>query len=238
MQKNVILIMRYTIIMEKYYKYKHIFSGVATVEDVIFLRNKCPKEDYELIDCITRSLELQPCISNVKMNNIVDTLTGMRYKEDCKKYLDGLDNMKKYTYFEQSQSNYCMAQTEAFGKIIATKSLDDTYIDLPKIEKKCPHCGRLNKAPFGTKYIVCGIDTMGVLPINNFGNTCLNDWCFLCGKKLCKHWYTHQLYDEFNRKHDNTCCANHATQNNFRYPDDYCQCTHIRQQTIEDIMLQ
>lgn len=210
--------------MEKYYIYKHIFSGASTIDDIIFLRGKCPKEDYPLIDSITRTQNLQQCISNTQMNKIVETLVSLKFKDECVKYLDEFKN-KKYNICQQfEQTNYNAAQTETFSRILSTKSLDESYIELPKMEKACPHCGRINKAPFGTKYIVCGIDTMGILPIDNLDNACLNDWCFACGKKLCKNWYTNQLYDEANRTHDENCCRIHALNHKNQYPAEYCQC--------------
>lgn len=210
--------------MEKYFIYKHIFSGASSIDDIIFLRSKCPVEDYQIIDSITRSQNFQQCISNIQMNKIIKTLVSLKYKDECNKYLDEFKNKKYNNCLQFDQSNYNSAQTDTFAKIISTKLIDESYIDFPKIEKECPHCGRINKAPFGTKYIVCGIDTMGIFPMDNFDNACLNDWCFTCGKKLCKNWYTNQLYDEANRTHDKNCCKIHALKYNNQYPLEYCQC--------------
>ena len=209
--------------------YKHIFSGSLSIDDAIFLRNKCPKEDLYIIDSIIRSQNLQSHISYTQLNVIINTLTKLKYKEECTKYLDELNIIKKYNNCtQQDKTGYIDAITDVITKIISMKQTDDSYVDLPKIEKECPHCGKMNKAPLGTKYIVCGIDTMGILPIDNVGNSCLNDWCFSCGKKLCKNWYEHKLYEEENRTHNNVCCKQHAIKHNNNYPNDYCQCNQYQ----------
>lgn len=225
--------------MDKYYKYKHIFSGASTNDDIIFLRNKCPNEDLEIVDTVIRCLgthRLRPDIDTTvdatqhqqlkqrfsisQMVNVVNKLSTLKYKEDCTKYLDDIMN----TNYAIDGTGQCQIQMDTVNKIISAKPTDTSFISLPKIDKECPHCGRINTAPLGTKYIVCGIDTLGILPMDNFENVCLNDWCFACGKKLCKNWYKNQLYNEHNRKHDGSCCMEHALKTGGDYPNDYCQC--------------
>lgn len=252
--------------MEKYYKYKHIFSGAHNPQDVDFLRKKCPECDYPIIDSIIRTqnymmsinstpqnndigncngdnnyyndmckrqnisneLQLELLItpnhdstrtsnlykiSCIQMNEIIKILSELKYREDCEKYLNTIPSYKKDT-----------AQTNIFSKILSTKPHDDSFIDLPQVEKACPHCGKINSAPLGTTYIVCGVDTCGLLPINNYDDNCLNDWCFMCGKKLCKNWNSDNLFVKANRIHNGECCKKHAELKGFNYPADYCQC--------------
>jgi hypothetical protein len=88
------------------------------------------------------------------------------------------------------------------------------------ISKKCPHCDRINKYPEDTQYVICGyVDNE---PFNWFG--CGRDWCFTCGKKLCKKWGIDELYLKINRLHDKKCCKKHAKINSFDYKSDYCFC--------------
>lgn len=217
-------------IMDKYYKYKHIFSGASTIDDIKFIKDKCPPEDYPLIDAIIRSIYIQHHFGFSKMNEIIKVLGTHKYREESEKYIDGLKQTPSNNTIVllNNYSNICELQhiqDEIFAKIINTKPVNETYIDLPKIDNKCPHCGRLNSAPLGTTYIVCGVDVSGVLPIDNYDESCLNDWCFSCGKRLCKNWYTDELYNKTNRIHDNLCCKIHARKNNLQYPEDYCQCS-------------
>lgn len=199
--------------------YKHLFSGVMSNDDIIFLRTKCPIEDYPIIDNIIRTFCGTQSISYEQMTKIINILTKLKYKEECNEYLENIKTMNnRRVVFTQTQQ-------DVFNKIISTKPFDDSYIDLPSIEKPCPHCGQVNTAKIGTSYIVCGIDSKGIIPIGC--GYCFNDWCFMCGKKLCKNWYKNELYNEKNRIHNGTCCHNHAVLNNSNYLNDYCRCSLI-----------
>ena len=212
--------------MNKYYKYKNIFSGAISIDDMIFLRNKCPECDYYIIDSITGTHLPQSYVGCTQMNKIVEHLVSLKYKEECTKYLEDYINNIAYSSIHRAKTkNFTNAQNDTITKIISMKPKDETIINLPNIEKACPHCGRINKAPIGTKYIVCGIDSLGITPIDNFDNACLNDWCFSCGKKLCKNWYADKLYDEKNRTHTAECCKKHASEHGRTYQTEYCQCS-------------
>jgi hypothetical protein len=155
----------------------------------------------------------------VTMRKIIDEMSKQQYKINCHEYFEKIKNIY---YFDDMQ-------IDTIERIIDTKRKNeriDINLDFLTERKKCPHCGAINKAPLGTSYIVCGVDTMGKKSINEFNltDTCLNDWCFQCGKKLCKHWFKVELYNVQNRKHNGECCRQHAKKNGFIYPDDYCQC--------------
>jgi hypothetical protein len=230
--------------MDKYNFYKNIFDGISTIDDINFLKEKCPKEDMKIIDSVIYSKVLNAELSIIQMNNLIKTLSEMKYKEICMKYIDDFkknllykitnqynETNSQYVYktFIENKNNILSCrqlQNDIITKIISSKINDYTYIDLPKIDRECPHCGKNNKAKFGTEYIICGIDTLGIVPIQNGedNGACHNDWCFKCGKKLCKNWYKHELFVENNRTHNDICCKMHSLENNFKYPDDYCQC--------------
>jgi hypothetical protein len=296
--------------MEKYYKYKHIFSGAYTPEDVNFLRDKCPEDDHNIIDCIIRTqkylnttglitevihdnnknehdvthnisvipknntenkcvdiymkgpyqnenapqnITFDGCICDdtadymqqkcdnkigcIKMLEIIKKMNKLKYREDCIQYLIDVINGKMEDSDKIKYKGNCEKflifvmnkkvnkhQKNILFKIISKKPHDESYIGIMYIEGICPHCQKKNKAPFGTEYIVCGVDPEGLLPINDNDGSCLNDWCFDCGKKLCKNWDRDNLYDERNRMHDQLCCKKHAKINHFNYPLDYCQC--------------
>lgn len=86
-------------------------------------------------------------------------------------------------------------------------------------QAQCPHCGRKNTGTSKTDYIVCGYTSKGY-----DWKGCGRDWCFKCGKKLCKNWNFDHLYNKLNRIHDNKCCKVYAERIGDIYPDDYCQC--------------
>ncbi len=91
------------------------------------------------------------------------------------------------------------------------------------VVKYCPHsnCGKPYRGTNETKYVICGYenDHRGYDWVG-----CRQDWCFACGKMLCKLWEKHQLDVDCNRIHDSECCKKHAVDNKRIYLTDYCQC--------------
>jgi len=97
------------------------------------------------------------------------------------------------------------------------------YNNHKKITKNCPHCGYERTDFDNTNYVICGYDDNLVYDYHG----CKNDWCFKCGKKLCKSFDNDQLCVICNRKHDEDCCRICAEKNGFNYQEDYCQCQNL-----------
>jgi len=224
--------------MEKYYKYTKIFSGARNIDDINFIKSKCPTEDHKIIDIVIKSKELIPEIGYKQMNIIVKDLQNLKSKEECEKYLsdirktlinsNNIISVSKYlSKFNECDANYDFTplQKEIFDKILIYKPEVSMRIEIPKIECKCPHCEKINSVPLGSSYVICGVDTEGRTSIENYDNYCFNDWCFVCKKKLCKNWFKDELYIDSNKKHNNICCRIHANKNKLSYPEDYCQCS-------------
>lgn len=116
------------------------------------------------------------------------------------------------------------AQILALRRIINQKNIsikkDQSIYQLTS--KKCPHCYKLVESQIDTEYIICGYSEKGY----NWEG-CGNDWCFKCGKKLCKNWFTNELFNISNRYHDSKCCYKHSIKQNNNY-DDYCKCTNLQ----------
>lgn len=197
--------------MDTYYKYKAILSAVSSQDDIDLLKTKCPENDIPLINSIIKSLPKENKLSNLTMFSILKYLSTIKYRDEAEKYI------KRYSDYQNDP-----IQKQLLTNIIQNKKYDNSYIDISKISKECPHCGHLNYAPLDTTYIVCGVDPIGETAINVDG--CLNDWCFSCGKRLCKNWCINELNNLNNRIHNKECCAKHALENNLKYPDDYCIC--------------
>lgn len=92
------------------------------------------------------------------------------------------------------------------------------------ISKKCPHCSHVLNLPETSQYVICGYHNA------NLGydwNGCGRDWCFQCNKMLCKRWETNSLCLQMNRYHDDECCAKHAKENGYKFPEEYCQCNSM-----------
>jgi hypothetical protein len=89
--------------------------------------------------------------------------------------------------------------------------------------KNCPHCGKSSECPFDTKYVICGYDYNYKFGYDWEG--CRKDWCFQCGKMLCKQFSDDYLFAEKNQFHNGTCCFQDSKNKNKEYILDYCQCT-------------
>jgi len=147
----------------------------------------------------------------------VDIINAVEYREDAMKILNDIE----LNYDDAAQLN-------TLKKLVEQKSRKSSN-DIEKIEddnrkelyfmKYCPHCEKKNVCLLGTSYIICGYSEKGYDWIG-----CGRDWCFKCGKKLCKHWNTDQLFNKLNRYHNNKCCRSYATKVNDKYPQNYCSC--------------
>jgi hypothetical protein len=217
--------------MDKYYKYKHIFSCLETKDDVDIIRSKCPVNDYPIIDSIISSITFKQQLGFNATTNLIEKIIKMKYRNEIEKYLldlnvtrqSGLGMLGSTLSSVTHDMIFDPIQQSIFDKIKTRKNYDVSYVHTLLIEKPCPHCGLIKKAPFGTSYVVCGVDSRGIISID-FDNGCLNDWCFECGKKLCKNWCKDALHNQTNRVHSIECCSAHANENGFTYPDDYCIC--------------
>lgn len=192
---------------EKYNMYKNIFSGLRHQDDVDFFVNKCPKEDIEIITSINNSYCPIDVYSMLNIKNFLENVQNYKYREELEDILNG-------TSFDKIQQSI----TESILNSKPPKPIQCKKILL----KKCPHCNYPSSAPEDTSYIVCGVDVRGKVGLDY--NGCLKDWCFKCGKKLCKDWNNDYLFVEMNRRHNEKCCRTHAKKNGFKYPDDYCMC--------------
>lgn len=93
------------------------------------------------------------------------------------------------------------------------------YGNLRKIYKPCPHCNKLFIGTKKTNYLICGFTDKGF-----DWKGCGKDWCFVCGKKLCKSWNINQLFNIDNRCHNDKCCKSYAHKLTESYKKNYCQC--------------
>lgn len=115
-----------------------------------------------------------------------------------------------------------ISQINTFRRIIKMKSNSDVNDNINKLiifSKNCPHCNKTTISNNTTKNIICGYTNKGF-----DWKGCGNDWCFQCGKKLCKNWEKDSLFTISNRNHDTKCCKNHAASKNSDYLKEYCQC--------------
>lgn len=202
-----------------YMQLKAILDGCDTIIDALYFGNYY--------------VEKYPHMKSM----IISYVNGKNYK-------DTMDIKTKQVIL--SDVNKCSSRDDALTLIskISEKTSDDVFkkiierlahrkhykkIETKKeintnISKKCPHCQHIVNMPEATQYVICGYHN----PIIGYDwNGCGRDWCFQCGKMLCKKWETDSLHLQMNRQHDEECCLKHAYTNGYKYPDNYCQCTNM-----------
>lgn len=109
-----------------------------------------------------------------------------------------------------------IAQINTLKRIIEKKPY--RQFNIQKI-RNCPHCNKKNIYDGMNTYVICGYTSKGY-----DWKGCGKDWCFQCGKKLCKSWNNDMLFNKFNRTHNSKCCKHYALKLNDIYPDNYCMC--------------
>jgi hypothetical protein len=146
------------------------------------------------------------------------------FMETSKKY--DVDNQVKQ--FKNRTND--IVQLKSVKKIIDEKprvvKLSEVVMNNTKFTgvRKCPHCYRKVEQNGDDDYSVCGF-----LPHKKNNDGCGRDFCYRCGKKLCKRWQNDQLWVEQKRYHDSSCCKKYAEKTGDGiYPDDYCQCYNTK----------
>lgn len=201
-------------------KYKHILSGLRTIEDCFYILEKfdLPIDKKNILLSLINGKKSEKSIDYLLMKEIIKDLNNYKYREEAYAHLP---------QFLNKTNN--LAQIKTFTRIANSKPLKPQYISVKEIRntaqlnvyKSCPHCDHVCCAPKFTEYIICGFGD------NGFDwEGCGKDWCFKCGKILCKSWDNDMLFIEENRYHDMECCKLHSNNNNKIYPEDYCQCSN------------
>ncbi|ARF09655.1 hypothetical protein Indivirus_2_34 [Indivirus ILV1] len=151
-------------------------------------------------DRYTNKMEFKKFLSYL---NIFNQIT---YKDDAEVLINDLESMINDN-----------VQLNTLKRIIINKPQFTNKIN--NYTKSCPHCTKMYIGNDNTTYVVCGYTDKGY-----DWKGCSKDWCFKCGKKLCKSWNTDHLYNPLNRIHDTKCCKNYAAKIKSNYSYDFCQC--------------
>jgi hypothetical protein len=227
---NKIIINIIGIELDKVYnKYKYLFMGIHTCDDLVLFTNKIvkysPISEEKNIRFLINSLSINKYNSEslgyTELITSLKDINKIEYKEDALEYYDKISKRIKNNI-----------QLTTLMRIVKSKQLRPTFISLKEVKtkeqteficKKCPHCGHELLASRDTEYVVCGY---GYTKIGYDWDGCKKDWCFQCNKKLCKTWNINELFFPLNRHHDGKCCKKHARMNGVIYIDTYCQCTN------------
>jgi hypothetical protein len=200
----------------KYNELKYILSGCYTYTDAIFISELYLKNNPNL------KIIIQQIIDGKKYMGQYDYKVFM-------KIFERYNNITSYSDILQNINELYKSDDLYYKTIIRLLKYKKDKIELSKDEnndnilKKCPHCGIPNSGSCKTIYMICGY---GDLKDGFDWKGCGKDWCFVCGKMLCKKWLDDKLFCEPNKIHDSICCLQHANNNNQNYLTDYCQCSH------------
>lgn len=203
---------------EKYKDFSYILSGCRTIIDAYFFADKYINKNPEMKQIILSMINGKRYDSILDFNKIkfmIEQITKHKYSDDINEILNQCDielNIPKI---------YDTIQTKTFTRIMNSKIQKTNHIEPATLLKNCPHCNHNYIGNINSTYVVCGYSNSRT----GFDyEGCGKDWCFACGKMLCKNWGENQLYNKNNRTHDEYCCKTHSIEHNNSYPNDYCMC--------------
>lgn len=201
-------------------KFRKCIKGLQTSSDCKFYHDLFKKEiscniDKHIIDSLYTKDDDQ-MLTYDELLNVIKKIQSSTFRHDTKPILDKLTKKKFPEGFRR-----CIMK-EIQKKTIQLDYLSSTQEHTSFLKKKeCPHCSIEYELPDTVTYIICGYDINGFDWIG-----CGRDWCFRCGKKLCKKWKINQLFNQKNRLHNDSCCikkANIKKENS----NNYCSCSSI-----------
>jgi hypothetical protein len=190
---------------------RNILEGCHSIIDAHFFRiyykNKYP--EYEQI--------INSLIDGYSYFDKIDIIT----KQEIIREISNCDDRQEAYNIIERNSNRTNDKIflNCLEKIANTKNYINKNNNI-NITKSCPHCDHKITLPSDTKYAICGYHNTNI-GFDQKG--CGKDFCFDCGKKLCKSWFENHLYNEHNKIHDDSCCVIKAIENDEDY-SNYCQC--------------
>ena len=203
---------------KKYKEYRLLINSVTSNDDIEYIYNlyskqiKNPYIKY-LMKSYTNSFYNNYSIGIREFMNILDKFKDFKYRDDAR---DLIRTIFKRT-INETQRNTII---RIIGRL-PPKTIAVTKISGKKTHKKCPHCQKFTESTIDSTYVICGYTERG-FDLDGCGK----DWCFRCGKKLCKSWYVHELFIHDNRYHNDKCCKLAAYRNN-ENRKMYCRCKNI-----------
>lgn len=203
--------------LEEYQKQKHICEGFITKDDAIKYNNN------KNIDIINNITTYEKALSFDEFMEYLGEIHNETNYNKCLMIYNKIEQMSTNTPQLITTIRLMRNKYDICSKYIINNEREEIIDDGVYHIKimKCPHCGNRNKSLSKTNYIICGYNERGY---DESG--CGKDWCFKCGKILCKNWKDHELNLMTNRYHDAKCCIKHAKKYDASY-DNYCQCLNL-----------
>lgn len=195
----------------------HIFDAYNLIKSY----NITSETERTFITNLIKSKTYRNIIDIKTFNELLQDLKNMDDKWSCYTILNKIDD-----------SRFDEIQNKTIQRIIGSKPdkninketelQNQKIIDDNETTKKCPHQGCENFVKVkNQQYVVCGYTDIQK-GYDNIG--CGRDWCFKCGKKLCKSWLVDKLFLQKNRVHNFKCCEAYALTHGDQYPEDFCVC--------------
>ena len=154
--------------------------------------------------------------------NLLDKLGNYIYRDDARGLVEKIFK-RTVDLIQRNSVIRIISRKPPKSNIISNKTINSKHRHhADMIDKNCPHCGKSSKQSSSSTYVICGYNDRGFDWVG-----CGNDWCFRCGKKLCKTWYNNDLFIKTNRFHNEKCCKVMAYKNNESYNKLYCKCSKI-----------
>jgi hypothetical protein len=188
--------------------------------------NACDFDDAISIISIASSLTTDQ--TEIKLLSSLVNKNRYDYKMELDKFKIYLDVLELVYYYNDAEKimqdieNNITDQTQlnTFRKLIKDKPIrTENYKESNITNKNCPHCDKKYYGSYISPYMICGYNAKGF-----DWKGCGRDWCFKCGKKLCKSWNNDFLFNKQNRLHDSKCCKNYASKMDLDYQTEFCHC--------------
>lgn len=206
----------------KYNEIKNILAGCQNMSDAKKITDLYLKKNpstKKIVYSLFHGKVYNGKYDSKVFRTIMEKIKNFDYYEDCVNMINDLYPNKNDTDVQFMTliriANKKKKNTDSEKIIKKTK--------MSEIIKQCPHCSEKYSGGNNISYVICGYqDTHKGFDWSG----CQKDWCFTCGKKLCKSWNDDKLFLEPNRIHDSECCKNYAIKHNESYLNDYCHCTN------------
>lgn len=201
-------------------EFRQKIKYLKNLNEIVSLYNKY----IEITNDIAERQLIKSVLFNIKTHKIIDPFKFM-INIDMLERVDNYNDAREI-YDELIKNTDDKAQLKTLLRLIKNKpslnNVEKSKENGLRIIKNCPHCKKPCIASPNQEYIVCGYNDTH----NGYDWIgCGKDWCFRCGKKLCKNWNNDSLFNPQNRYHDKKCCRKDAEKNGLNYTNDYCQCS-------------
>jgi DNA-directed RNA polymerase subunit N (RpoN/RPB10) len=217
-----------------YKKLSIILSGCNNISDAHDISDRFVDKYPQYKKMITSVINGKKYDNTMSLKSIHGTISDISLLKYAEEVYSLVNNISEGKILSSSQKR-------TFRRLEKTKDIKPYTSDLTSnngtAHKFCPHCKYKQYASNTTNYIICGYDDNGN---GRDLEGCGRDWCFKCGKMLCKKWDDDELYVKIHRVHDSRCCKRYAQYIDKDYEKNFCHCSNYnvnRNEMVDDLGL-